>query len=76
MKGLIFLLILGLVVLYVLVQSSAIELQNKTLDQTGLVDRVAVQPSFHQERLTAYLEDRWDDVQHLPARLSRMLSSR
>ena len=74
MKGIFFLLALGLVVIYVLMASKAIEFENKTLEQTGLIERVAAQPSFHQERLAAYLEDRWEAAKALPARLSRTLS--
>ena len=74
MKGIFTLLAVGLVVIYVLMASNAIEFQNKTLEQTGLTERVVVQPSFHQERLTAYLEDRWEAAKALPARLSRTLT--
>ena len=75
MKMTFFLLILALVVIYVLMASNAIEFENKTLEQTGFVDRVVAQPLFHRERLIAYLEDRWEDVHGLSARFSRALSA-
>ncbi len=47
-------LILGLVAMYVLMASNAIEFKKNTLEQTGLVERVVVIPTFHADRLTAY----------------------
>ena len=62
MKALFVLLALALVVMYTLMASNAVEFQTKTLDKTELVERVAMKPSFHAERLTAYLEKRWREL--------------
>ena len=61
------LLLLFLVVLYVLVASNALEFQDKTLQDTGLVKHVVMVPTFHMDRLNAYLKGRWEALRGLPA---------
>lgn len=65
MKALFVLLALALVVMYMLMASNAVEFQTKTLDKTELVERVVMKPSFHAERLTAYLEERWRELKRV-----------
>ena len=62
------LLVLFLIVLYVLTASNAVEFQHKTLEDTGLVERVAMRPTFHADRLGAYLGGRWEMLRNLAAR--------
>ena len=62
------LLALFLAVLYVLMASNAVEFQKKTLEETGLVERVAVKPVFHGDRLSAYLKSRPDALKKLAAK--------
>ncbi len=54
------LLALGLCVVYVLMASNAVEFDNKTLEKTELVERVASVPTFHADRLVSYFHDRWE----------------
>ena len=64
-------LMLALAALYVLTASNAVEFNPKTLESTGAVDRVAFKPTFHMDRLTDYIEQRWLDLKHLAAKVSR-----
>ena len=59
MKAAFILLALGLGVVYVLMASNAVEFENKTLEKTELVERVASVPTFHADRLSAYFRGRW-----------------
>jgi hypothetical protein len=57
----------GLAAMYIVMASNAVEFENKTLERTELVERVVSKPTFHMDRLTAYVRDRWEALKGLSA---------
>lgn len=56
MRLIVFLLIAVCLGTYALLDSGALEFENKTVESTETVARIAAKPVFHKDRLARYFE--------------------
>ena len=68
--GLVFFILL----VYVLLASNALEFQKKTLEKSDTVERVAMVPSFHKDRLESYVEGRFSEFRSWTSRAMQKVS--